>query len=402
MRILFLLGWRNLARRKWRTLATCFMLFIGTLLLVFMTGLAEGTYGAMIRVGTRVMHGDFQVLHSDYNEKPGMFKNISDYESIAKKLAADGRVSGVSLRVEAPGLLSYENNTMGGLLLGIQPDREISAFMNTMSQGDWWQDIGDNIPVVLGKGIAARLKVELGDEITYVGGGADGSIAAELFTVVGITDSGVPEMDRMIGFIPLSIAQELLVMEGRVHRIIGEVHDSKDLRSFVIDNVLSDPISLQGWETLMPQLATTIEKDRQGAIVFLVIIMLVVLISVANTMMMSVMERTHELGVIQALGTSPFMTTQIVLAEIFFLALLGMIPAIVIGMILNGMYATEGIPMGMDDFSYGGVTLGNMYTINTIAGNLYYPLVVLAGALFAGLIPALRAARLKPVDAMRD
>ena len=92
----------------------------------------------------------------------------------------------------------------------------------------------------------------------------------------------------------------------------------------------------------------------------------------------------------------------IVLSEIFFLALLGLIPGVLMGMGFNVFFAERGIPSGMEDLSYGGVTMSHMYTLNTLAGNLYYPALVLCGALLAGLFPALRAARLKPIDAMRD
>lgn len=402
MRVLLLIGWRNLARRKWRTAATCGMLFIGSFLIVFMTGMAEGTYGSMIEVGTRTYNGDFEVLSGDYQDKPSLFKNVANYQALGDQLASDSRVSGIAYRVESPGLFSHENDTLGGLLVGMDPASEICSYTDTISKGQWWREVGDQLPAVIGKGVAKRLRVNLGSEIAFVGQGADGSIAAELFTVVGIFDSGIDALDRSVVFVPIQSAQELLVLDGKVHRIVGRVHDRGDLPSLARDYLYEAPLHLMTWQELLPTLAHTIDADRNGGYFFLIIILAVVLISVANTMLMSVMERTHELGVIQALGTSPPMVVIIVLAEIFFLALLGITPGVLVGIAINAWFGRHGIHLGIEDFSYGGVELGVIHTLNTWMGSLVFPLLVLAGAILAGLLPALKAARMSAVDAIRD
>ncbi len=402
MRILLMIGWRNLARRKWRTAATCSMLFIGVLLIVFMTGTAEGTYGGMIDVGTKTYNGDFEVLSGDYQDKPSLFKNVADYEALGERLRRDPRVSGVTYRVESPGLFSHDNNTLGGLLVGMDPAKEICTYTATLSAGQWWHELGDHLPAVIGSGMAKRLGVGLDSEIAYVGQGADGSIAAELFTVVGVFDSGIDALDRAVVFVPLASAQELLVLEGKVHRVVGLVHNRGQLPGLQRDTQLAAPLHLMPWQELLPNLAHTIEADRGGGYFFLIIILAVILISVANTMLMSVMERTHELGVIQALGTSPPMMVVIVLSEIFFLALLGITPGVLVGGALNLWFGRRGISLGMEDFSYGGVELGIIHTVNTWLGSLVFPALVLVGAILAGLLPALKAARMTAVEAIRD
>ncbi len=402
MRVLLLIGWRNLARRKGRTAATCGMLFIGSFLIVFMTGMAEGTYGSMIEVGTRTYNGDFEVLSGDYQDKPSLFKTVTNYKTLGDGLARDPRVSGIAYRVESPGLFSHDNDTLGGLLVGMDPAMEICSYTASLSEGQWWREFDDKLPAVIGKGVAKRLRVGLGSEIAYVGQGADGSIAAELFTVVGLIDSGIDALDRNVVFVPLQSAQELLVLEGKVHRLVGLVHDRGDLPSLARDHRFEAPLHLMTWQELLPNLAHTIKADRKGGYFFLVIILAVVLISVANTMLMSVMERTHELGVIQALGTSPPMVVVIVLAEIFFLALLGITPGVLVATAINAWYGHHGIHLGIEDFSYGGVELGVIHTLNTWTGSLIFPALVLVGAILAGLLPALKAARMSAVDAIRD
>jgi len=402
MKFLLLLGWRNLYRRKWRSMLTGAMFFLGSYMLVFMFGLSDGVYGEMIDMGTITWNGDFQVLADDYHASPSLFENLKDADAFCERLEADPRVEAVSRRVEAAGLLSKDTTTMGAFVVGLNPQQEFATVMKTVSQGDWWTDYDEYLPIVLGKGVARRLKVSLGDEVTFIGQAADGSIAADLFQLVGIIDSGINELDRNLAVIPLQAAQELLVLEGRVHRIVGKVTDKKFLPALLAETALPETAEILTWEELTPELAQTIKADSQGLYLFMFIIMLVVLLGVANTMMMSVMERTHELGVIQALGTSPPMIVTLILAEIFWLGLIGIGSGVLLGVFTNWALAINGIPTGMDDFGYGGVNLDVAYPINSIKGALFYPMLVLVCGMLSGLLPGIKAALTKPSDAMRN
>jgi len=402
MGILLRLGWLNLRRRKLRSWLTGLMFFLGTFLLVAMVGLAEGAYGEMEEIGTQTFIGDFQILEATYDAKPTLFKRIEDYAPLREQLLADRRVEAVSPRLEAPGLLSKENATVGAMVVGLDPALEFASIMDTLASGDWWSRVDEEIPIVLGQGLAKRLKAGLGDEITYVGQAADGSIAAELFTVGGIMGSGMDDLDRSLAFVPLAAAQELLVLEGGAHRLVGKATDKRVLAGLQAETTLPDDLVLMRWDELAPELARTIATDRAGLYVFLLILMAVVLLGVANTMMMSVMERTHELGVIQALGTTPRGMVLLVLAEIFWIGVLGIGTGTLLGGLFNWIAGMTGIPSGVGDFDYGGVSLATYHPINTVQGTLLFPLAVLASGLIAGLLPALRAALANPADAMRD
>ena len=402
MRLLLLLGWRNLRRRKWRSWLTGLMFFIGAGLLVFMVGLAEGAYAEMISLGTRVYHGDFQILSGDYARKPSLFKKIEDYREIAARLEADELVTGVCYRIETAGLLSRESNTVGALVVGFDPAREVASFPKALAEGRWWPLDSEQTPIVLGKGIAQRLDAVLGAELTFVGQASDGSIAAELYTLVGVVDTGEDSLDRGIAFIPLDAAQELLVLEGAVHRIVGMVGNRADLPALASRATLPEPLRLLTWDQLMPELAQTIKADREGLYIFLTVIILVVLLGVANTMMMSVMERTHELGVLTALGTGPLQMISLVLAEIFWLGLLGIGSGVATGCLVNLYFGATGIPTGLEAFNYGGVSLSHVHPMNTLKGSFLFPLYILVSALVAGLFPAVKTALTTPARAMRD
>jgi len=402
------IGWRNLKRRRFRSILTGLMFFVGTWLLVFFVGLAEGTYDGMLVLGTRVWSGDFQIMEETYKEKPTLFKTIPQDEI---KSYENEQIQALSPRIETFGLLAHGNKTIGTFLIGLDPELEgkVSGFTGTIQEGGWWGQLSDHsIPVVVGIGVMKRLKIKMGDELSFVTQAADGSLAADLFTVCGILNSGISMLDREAIFIPLSQAQELLVLEGQIHKAIGIAKDRSDLsiihKSFMQNpRLASDGQTSQSmflWNEIMPELENTIKADRQGLYLFLFIIMIVVLLGVANTMMMSVMERTFECGLLQALGTSPLLLLRMILAEIFWIAFIGVGLGILMGVFSIGFFSESGVPMGGYSFTYGGVLVDEMIPINTINGTLLFPLWVFLSGIVSGLIPAIKATRLLPAKAM--
>jgi ABC-type lipoprotein release transport system permease subunit len=384
------------------------MFFMGSFLLVFFVGLAEGTYKGMITLGTRVWSGDFQIMESTYHDKPALYKTIPidilDPATHPNVLASAGRV-------ECYGLLALENKTIGTLLCGLEPDAElkVSSFSKTLESGSWWhspRDPGLAIPLVAGKNVLKRLHAELGDELSFVSQAADGALAADLFVITGILSTGIAELDREAVFIPLQEAQTLLSLGHRVHKIVGIVDDRSGIPDLInAFNHITPPSPdeqavMLSWNQIMPELQHTIKADREGLYLFLMIIMAVVLLGVANTMMMSVMERRFELGLLQAIGTSPFALVRIILSEILWLGLIGIGSGVLLGILTIYLFGDTGVPMGGYSFSYGGVTVDKMRPILTFNGVVVFPLYILLSGLVSGLIPAIKAAHTLPARAM--
>ena len=401
------IGWRNLKRRRFRSILTGLMFFVGTYLLVFFVGLAEGTYAGMLTLGTRVWSGDFQMMSPDYKEKPALYKTM-DLETL--ETLTDPGILETAPRIETFGLLARENKTIGVFLCGVIPDREIKVcgFASTMTEGVWWstQFLEEGVmPIVVGKDVLQRLGAVLGDEISFVSQAADGSLAAELFNISGVLSTGIADLDREAVFIPLGTAQTMLALEGQVHKLIGITGNREHIQSLAATmnaNFIRNKQKIQvfPWNEIMPELERTIKADRQGLYLFLIIIMVVVLLGVANTMMMSVMERGFELGLLQALGTSPLLLIRVILSEIFWLGCIGVGGGVVLGIITIMLFGDAGVPMGGYSFSYGGVIVDKMVPIITAKATLVFPLFILLSGLISGLIPALKASKTMPAKAL--
>ena len=401
-----MMGLRNLSRRRFRTLLTVLMIFGGTVAMVFSVGLSEGVYGNMTDLATRTYTGHFQVTAQGYKDKPSLFKTVKEPEKALSALEGSPLVAGLTGRVEAGGLLSHGSRTVGLQVVGMDPEKEpkVTTLARSLKQGRWLEagpHPGDHWPMIVGSGVARRLRIGLGDELSFVTQAADGSLAAELFTLTGIIETGEDQLDASLAIVRLADAQELLVLGGRVHRLAGLVRDIDRLAELKAAYSPPPGDQLLTWAQILPQLQQSIEMDRAGLYITLAIILGVVLLGVGNTMMMAVMERTREFGVMLALGSTPGRLLLTMVGEAGWLTLLGVGAGTACGALLNYLTLYHPIPMGSEPQSYGGVMITEMVARNGLLGNLYVPALILLCGMAAGLLPALRAARLNPARALR-
>ena len=401
------LGLRNLSRRPGRTILTAAMLFFGTALLVFAVGLSEGTYSDMIRVATGTWSGHIQIVHEGYPDSPALYETLDQPQALIDRFEAEPQVEAATARLEIAGLLSAGERTAGAMLTGVMPEREpkVSTLPRTLEQGTFLEPIeGDPeaLPIVLGQGLARRLRVGLGDEIVYMGQAADGSIAAELYVVGGILGSSMGELDARLAMIRLEDAQALAELPGRAHRVVARVARIEDVEALDARVQVEVPAQVTAWYELTPELRNSIEADRAGGTIFFAIIIVMIALGVVNTMVMAVFERTREFGVMKALGTGPGRIIAMVLWESFWIALIGVGLGLVAGTALNAWLADVGIQFYEEAIEFGGTEISRVYPANTVLANVVYPLVIFGAALVGGLWPAIRAARIEPVDAIRE
>ncbi len=406
MWIAILMGLRNIRRRLSRTLLTVSMLAFGTLMLVFVIGLNEGTYKDMIRMSTTTWNGQFQVLNQDYNDSPSLYESVENSDKIMEQLRAVSGVKAVTARVETAGLFSVDNRTAGGQLTGVIPEheKEVASLVGTISEGSFLGKTKDPeaLPIVLGDGLAKRLKVKLHGEVVFMGQGADGSTAAELYEVVGLIDSGIHEMDASMAFIRLSDAQELLVLGDKVHRIVGRVQSERVLSGLDAKVDLPEGDVLQTWEQIMPEVSRGIEQDREGSVVILYIILFMVVLGIVNTLMMSVYERTREFGVMKALGTPGWQIILVVICEGAWLAILGVGLGTLLGTLLILSLQDVGLQMLDQPVEFAGMQILKIYPANTMLGNVTYPVIIAVSSVLGSIWPAWRASRLDPITALRE
>ncbi len=403
----FRLAWRNLWRRRRRTWLTVGAMVFSNVVLVFMVSLQVGMYSLMINNTVRATTGHLQVQAPGFKEEHKIRQVVPDVRQLAAELRRGLATDKAAPRASAFALVSSADRSYGLQITGVDPqyEHEVSSLPGLIAKGSYLSDLTSS-EIVIGSVLARNLRVGVGDELTFLGTGRDGSFAAAVATVVGIFDSGMNDVDRTFAEVPLEFFQDAFSMDGAGHAIVImapsllEVGSTRSrIESLLPEN--QDLVVLD-WDALLPGLKQAIQADMASGWFMYGVLIVLVGFSVLNTQLMSVLERTKEFGIVLSLGVTPGRLGRLVLLESTLMGAIGMI----LGMFLGGALV---LWLNHHGFSYPGLedmagkfnVPGRLYPQFSAIGLLVGPAMVLLASLAASVYPALRLHWLEPVSAMR-
>ncbi len=395
---------RNIFRQKRRTLFTGLSIVGGFALAVIFIGWSDGSYNAIIDQFTRTRLGHIQIHEKTYLERPTLFKTINNVAPIEGVLDGMKGVESWAPRVYSAGLAGDGDRSAGVQIVGLDPAREVRAtrFDRTIVQGRLFSGPAAR-EAVLGRVLAEILQAKLGDEIVLLSQGADGSIAEDQFTLVGVASSGDEMTDRTAYYLPLGTAQSYLVLDSKVHEIAVVVSKLGLVRAAAraIAARLDDPsLSVEPWQEFAKSFYNAMKADKAGMWVMLLVIVVIVAVGVLNTVLMSVLERRREYGLLKAIGTRPGRIVRLVILEVLILSVMSMAVGAGLGLGANAFLARHGIRFGAG-ITYGGMVFDTMRSEINARSFVIPAVTVIVAALVVGLFPALKAARTEPARTMR-
>jgi putative ABC transport system permease protein len=407
MNLVFRLAWRNLWRHSKRTWLTTGAMIFSNVLLIFMIGLQFGMYDLMIDNTLQTLTGHVQIQAPDYKDDQKMRQSVADVAGLARSLRTELGSDRVAARGVAFALVSSEDRSYGIAVYGVEPDYEgnISTIPGLVATGRYLNE-PDAAEIVIGAALARNLRIGLGQELTLLGSGRDGSFAAAVVTVVGIFDSGVAELDRSFVEIPLTFFQDMFYMDGAGHQVVltaPVIDDVPELQRRVVELLpIGAELVVHDWDALQPGLKQAIRADMSSAFFMYGILVILVAFSVLNTQLMSVLERTHEFGIVLALGLTPGRLGRLVLLETAIMGMLGLLIGALLGAILIAYLGINGFAYpGMEEMAAKFNLPARFFPQLTVPTLLAGPLVVFVFTILSALYPALRLHRLRPVEAMR-
>lgn len=400
----FKIAFRNIFRQKRRSLLTSLTIFGGFALATLSIGWADGSYNFIINMFTRNDLGHIQIHSGNYRERPSLYKTINNYQQIGKKLDHLKGIEAWSPRLYSAGLVSVNDNSSGAQIIGIDPLREEKAtrFDKKIIKGNNLLPTASH-SAVLGKGLAKVLNADINDEIVIVSQGADGSIANDVYRIVGIMTSDNEAGDRMSIYLSLAEAQELLVLSNQIHEIavISEkLGDVKKLTTQIEKLIQNSNLEVSPWWVFAKSFYQAMKADKEGMWIMLFVIMLIVAIGVLNTVLMSVLERQREYGVLKAVGTRPFDIFWLVIQEVIILSVISICIGAALGTLMNYLLSFHGITLPQA-FTYGGMEFKKMYTEVNIRSIIIPTITVILSAIVISFFPALKAAHTEPAKTMR-
>jgi len=407
MNLVMRLAWRNLWRQPRRTWLTTGAMVFSNVLLVFMISLQFGMYRLMIDNSLQAFTGHMQVQAPDYIDDQKMRQTVPDVRQLATTLREELGSGTIAARASTFVLASSEERTYGIAIFGVEPAHEpaVSSIPGLVSSGRFLGD-NDAEEIVIGSVLARNLRVTVGDELTLLGSGRDGSFAAAVVNVVGVFDSGIQDIDRTIAEMPLGLFQDVFYMEGAGHQVVVNAPrladaDALQLR---VESLLpaDDGLVVQSWDALQPGLKQAIQADMSSAFFMYGVLVILVAFSVLNTQLMSVLERTREFGIVMSLGLTPGRLGRLVILETIMMGLIGLALGALIGGAITYWLGVHGFSWpGMDEMAGRFNLPSRIYPTVTVISLLAGPAIVMLFSLLATLYPALRLHRLHPVEAMR-
>lgn len=398
-------AWRNITRNLRRTLITLAAITFGLASIIILFGFTDGFHAQWVENSVKLYAGHVVVYADGFYENRNLNRNIKNAEYVEEMAGKAGGLNAFTTRVHMHGLASTAENSVAVLIRGIETEKEkqISGFDRRIVTGEYLDNEGGK-EILLGHGLASRLHANIGNKVVLMVQAADGSIGAELFRLKGIFRAGAIDLDKHLAVISIKDAQDLAVIKG-VTEVALILDGPEYVRPFT--ETLNQEIGSQGfdvlpWDTLMPQAREMIDLSSIFMYVVLAIFLVVVALGILNTMLMSIMERTREFGVMMALGTRPARIVSLVMLESLLLGLIGTVLGVIVGVSANRLVSIDGFDLS--DWSAAMELVSSLnpviypytdsYSVSLCAAAVFLTTLVVA------IYPALKAARLRPVEAM--
>jgi putative ABC transport system permease protein len=395
---------RNVQRQRMRTTMTLAAIVFGVVGIILSGGFVQDIF---VQLGEALIHsqsGHLQVAKSGYftlgSRKPDQYV-IAEAEQLRSRLAALPEVDDVMQRLSFSGLLTNGRSDLAIVGEGLEPDREarLGTFL-VLAAGRRLNE-KDRYGMLVGHGVARALKLAPGDRASLVLNTADGAMNTLEFEVVGVFQTFSKDYDARAVKISLPAAQELLDIKGANVAVVAlkRTRDTDRVAQTLSTSQGSQSLEVRRWQELNDFYAKTVDLyDRQFGVLQLIILAMV-LLSVTNTVNMTIFERIGEFGTMRALGNRGRDVFALVLTENVLLGLAGAACGVIVGVLLAWIISRIGIPMPPPPNADIGYTAQIRVVPSMVAGA--FAIGVFATVL-AAIAPALRVARGDVVDALRQ
>jgi ABC-type lipoprotein release transport system permease subunit len=398
------LAWKNIWRNKKRSLilvlATCFGIWGG----IFTSGISVGMWEGTIESAIDRELSHIQIHHPKFRNEKLVEQFIPDIDNVRKKLLSENLISAYSERVIVEGIISSPVSTRGVKILGIEPSKEkkVTSIYRKVIEGGYFAEDKEN-QIVIGSKLAEQLKVKLNSKVVLSFQSVDNNLVASAFRVAGIFKTESSIYDASVVFVNKKELQSLLGAEDIVHEVAIRVSDVKLID--VVKNRLRANITnvlVEDWEEIAPEYALTRGILYIELNIFMGIILFALLFGISNTMMMSVFERIREFGMLMAIGMKRSRLFGLIISESVMLLFTGGSIGTFLGWITVLVLSKTGVNLSM---VAEGLSAYSMPVVlyPEVPLHMYISLflMMLATAIIASISPAVKAVRLKPVEAMR-
>lgn len=400
------LAWRNIWRHRRRTVIIVLAMGLSLGMMMFYDGLMDGFNQAIAGNAVRVLGGNVQVHAAGYREKveSNPLLPLADDSAIIQAALAQPDVIAAARRIQTGGLVSNNEGAFSLNIIGIEPEAEapVSLIAEHIVDGRFLEST-DEDSMLIGRGLADALALNVGDRITMVGSDIHKQNRQRTMTVIGIYDIGIPSMEKGTLYISLTEAQSLFNLSGQsteVQITLKKVGTESKVVA-ALSTVLPG-YEVESWANNYPELGNAVGRKNIVMDIFSVIIVGIAGIGILNLLLMAIYERTREIGLLGAMGLKPGQIATTFILEGALIGVVGVFAGVAMGLAINISLQQ----VGMDYSQFAGITdymaliSGRVYPTLGLNKLFSRAMIMLVIAALAALIPAMIASRREPSEAL--
>ncbi|MFP4018591.1 MAG: ABC transporter permease [Bacteroidales bacterium] len=424
------IAWKNIWRNRLRSLIVIIAVCIGMIGGIFSSAIFKGMSESRVEEAIKYEVSHVQIHHPEFLKNQELSYTIPGADSISRALSQLPEVKAVSNRMEMPVMIKSSNTGTGVQLLGIDTEQEkqvadiykavydstelvdrynfsnseqLEKFLND-SVGHYFEKETRYNQIVIGEKLAEQLKVDVKSRLVVNLQSADGSLTGGVFRVGGIYRITNSTFENSVAFVEKDDLAELAGLEdGATNEMAIRLNRGYDPDQFVEKlSAVYPGLSIMSWKDIQPDVGMLTEWLDVMLYVIMIIILLALGFGIVNTMLMVVMERMKELGMLMAIGMNKVRVFSMIMLETIFLSLTGGVAGMIIAAGLVSYYNHAGINLEL--FSQGFEAIGyNPVLYPAIGVGFYFTitLMIILTAIIASVYPALKALRLRPAEALR-
>ena len=428
--MLLFVAWRNLWRNPIRSILTISALAGGLVMVMFYAAMMDGMLRQMVHQATTISIGHLQVHRQAFIDDQDLYATLP--WAYLGKMEQDFPQLKLAPRLYASGLASTADASNGVMIKAVDEQREpqVTSMLEKVRSGklelglarpseEGFDRYFDRYNVVIGAQLAKNMQLEPGSELVLVTQSADGSIGNALYNVAAILKPIEPNFDRIGVLMSITAYQELMALPDGFHELAIRLDDISALEATqaALENELTylttaQPLDQLGgaplvrnWRQIVPTISDLLGLSRVIVLIVGVIIISLASMGMLNTMLMAVHERTHEFGILQAIGMKRRWLLLMVLFESFFLALISALAGILLGLLIIGYFERHGIDLSgslPDGFDWGGIIFDPVMQVHLQPMDVFMAcILMMVVTMLSSLIPSWRAARANPAEMMR-
>ncbi len=410
--MLLSIAWRNLWRNKVRSAVIFSSIAVGIVGAVVSDGFMSGMTDQRVNAAIANEVADIQIHQPAFLLNGEIRYQIPRAQRIAQKIRALPEVKGVSLRMKTQAMAASANAGTGINLNGVNPadERKTSDLHTHIIEGKYLSE-KQKIPVVIGQKLSRKLDLGIGDKLIVTLTDSSGTITNSAFQITGIYKTANDRFDaasvfvnkkdlaKVIGY-PASSGDEIAI---RLKNSRNTPAVMKKLNRIFRKEVQKKQIILQSWDQIQPMLKSMVSMMDFFSYLFLLIILAALAFAIINTMLMAVMERTREIGMLMALGMNKRKIFSLIMLETVLLSVVGAVLGLLVSVFIINHYATYGFDLSSvaAGLNYIGYSSRIFFRVNT---DFYVMSIILVAliAILSSISPALKALKLQPATAIRD